>query len=1005
MLSRILWIVILIANVNVYSELLTPKNIGGDGNFTTTTLSGETVHQTINGGYLYVDVPAHFGFTTGERVYLKVTYHMGGDGYFDIQYDGVSANFKTSETKYHSSRTGNDKFADAYFTLDDPEFLNQLNGQTDFRIRTVGGNGTELSVKTIELLNVNFTGNATWDLVLSSPWLGAGDDFTRAASDVPVDTIHGQVVVGYQGWFKAPNDPDTGSWRHWVGNNSFTPENFSIDMWPYNEEYDFADLTRAGTLTTASGKNAYVFSSAQYGIVDTHFRWMKENGISGAFLQRFLSANVTGAGSEPEFVLYNVMKAANAHGRTWCIEYDVSEFAKKGDQAIALSKIQADWNFLKNDVGILNDASYLHQGSKPVVVIYGLATPHKNEAGEVSPFTVAQADAIQDLFQDGNIFLIGAVPTDWRNLTANNNHHAGFQNHYSHYDMISVWNPHQDNYAADNARIDAIAAAENVSDIAYLPHTRPGFSWTHLKNLVAGSAEDPYWPRYGGENQWDKTEILDTLKPEAIFMGMMDEYDEGTAVMPMADDHPAPHTQRRFLNNEGQDKFRFLKLTGAMGAVLRGNLATDSTTAPSNDDIDAAIANLVANGSFELGSEFWTIDATYHQSSTSHPEDRSKTMKVNPGSTGVVMLKQTVLVEPGESYDFYASAYKVGNAGTIVMDMNDVAGEIQKVVGNGTGAGLRHVAQGTWVNTANVTEVTIRLFVLDSPTDKIYFDNVSLRKVVEKKDELVNNGNFETAGAAGWKINGSLNEYTTDFAHKGTGALKSKVGGSHAAYQVFYIKPNTDYDVSASIYKGSTAGLHYLDMNDIAGELTLYGNVAGGWDEVSGTWNSGANTYLRIRSVANSARDAESFIDKISVKGDAPVNLLVNGDFEDGATGWNMHANHATSSSTIMGSGSIRSTVYGVGSATTQTVTVEANTTYRLQGFIYKKNDTGVAYIDMADIPGELSLDVNGTGGGNWTHVSGTWNSGANTSITIRCISEGNLTDEVRFDGIMLEKL
>lgn len=994
----------LLFGVHAHAETIYPVAGNDDGEFKETTLSGKKVFQNIGGdSFMYFDVPSWFEFTRGQRVFVRVDYHEAGTGTFDIQYDGVTSNFSVSEIEYHNARTGRDTFSSAYFALDNPDFANSLNGQTDFRIRLKAGGSTPMSIVKIDISNVNFTNNKTWLDVVAKPWIGAGDNFNRARSEIPTDDIQGQVVVGYQGWFRVPNDPDTGKWIHWVKNNTPTAANYSIDMWPYNEDYDFSDLTRAGAITTKSGKNAYLFSSAMYGIVDTHFKWMKDSRISGVFIQRFLSSSVLGAGHDPEFVLYNVMKAANKHGRTWTIEYDVSQFARKDESHLAYDTVTADWEFLVDQCGILNDESYLYQGSKPVVIIYGLATPNKDENGNLHTFTVAQADAIVNYFKSdpvyGGNFIIGAVPTDWRNLHANNNHHLRFENHYAKYDMISVWNPKEQDYVNDANRIEQID-----SRIGYLPHTRPGFSWTHLKNIAAGSPEDPYFKREGGANLWDKLEILQPIAPAAIFVGMFDEYDEGTAVMPMADDHPPAHTDRRFLNNEGHDPFTWLKITGTMGQMLQGNL--DATQGmPSPKELDEALANGVRNGSFEKGLQFWNADSTYSYSTTK-VMDRSLSAKTTHTGITPQRIWQEVLVEHGATYRFKAKVYKENTDGKVVVDMGDVPGEVQVVIGSGYGAGWTTV-DDLFVNSANVDTVKVRMFVRDNPTAPIYLDAVSLEKI-DKSKELVVNGNFERIDASklvGWNLS-SYNEFTSSFAKKGTGALMSRADGvAHSASQIIYVDPHTEYKVSGYIYKGSNVGNAYYDMSDIDGELTLQINGTGGgkWNFLEGNWNSESTTYIKLRVVAGNSLAEDVYFDKVSVVGEKSENLLKNGSFES-LDGWTVHPNHSQVSSAQMGDKALE--VAATAAATKQTVIVEKNTTYRLRAWIYKKNSAGVAYVDMSDIPGELSLvSPDGEGGGEWTYFEDTWNSGSNTSLTIRCVGGGNLTDVARFDGLSLEKV
>jgi muramidase (phage lysozyme) len=57
--------------------------------------------------------------------------------------------------------------------------------------------------------------------------------------------------------------------------------------------------------------------------------------------------------------------------------------------------------------------------------------------------------------------------------------------------------------------------------------------------------------------------------------------------------------------------------------------------------------------------------------------------------------------------------------------------------------------------------------------------------------------------------------------------------------------------------------------------------------------------------------------------------------------------------------------------------------------------------MDMADIAGERQL-CTGTAG-SWQFLSGTWNSGSNTSVTLRLITDGSPTGDIWFDDIALE--
>jgi hypothetical protein len=110
-------------------------------------------------------------------------------------------------------------------------------------------------------------------------------------------------MVGYQGWFRTPNDLADRGWAHWCRGDEMIPENFTVDMWPELTCFEPDELFPAGSVTTRSGKPAQVFSSTAPETVRRHFRWMRQYNIDGAFLQRFATAGSSGAYGHDEWVL------------------------------------------------------------------------------------------------------------------------------------------------------------------------------------------------------------------------------------------------------------------------------------------------------------------------------------------------------------------------------------------------------------------------------------------------------------------------------------------------------------------------------------------------------------------------------------------------------------------------------------------------------------------------------------------------------------------------------
>ena len=97
--------------------------------------------------------------------------------------------------------------------------------------------------------------------------------------------VEGLVLAGYQGWFNAEGDGAGLGWKHYEKGKVFAPGNCTIDLWPDVSEYE---KTYATPFVLADGSQARVFSSHDASTTDLHFRWMRDYGIDGVFMQRFV---------------------------------------------------------------------------------------------------------------------------------------------------------------------------------------------------------------------------------------------------------------------------------------------------------------------------------------------------------------------------------------------------------------------------------------------------------------------------------------------------------------------------------------------------------------------------------------------------------------------------------------------------------------------------------------------------------------------------------------------
>ena len=343
--------------------------------------------------------------------------------------------------------------------------------------------------------------------MLTDPWKGPYTGPTVKPADNT--TLKQKIMVGYQGWFRTPNDPHGDGWVHWGNMNT---GQFTIDVWPDVTQYPAGALEKAADVKTRSGKPGMLFSSAWPATADLHFRWMREHNIDGAFLQRFVHGDrFYSIGGTPEWVLASVREAAHRNGRLWAVEYDASGCP----DAKLLETLTKDWKWFCNSFGVLTDSNYARENNKPVVFIWGLPFPDRK-------FTPDTADASVEFFKKQGAYVIGGIPGNWRTLDER------WRNHIKKYDCVSPWM--SQSYAEDIADFNKLG-------LAYYGHVKPGFSWANLMHLP-GDEPIAYTAREGGAFYWRLLSKAAQAHVERLFVGMFDEYDEGTAIMPMSDDPP-----------------------------------------------------------------------------------------------------------------------------------------------------------------------------------------------------------------------------------------------------------------------------------------------------------------------------------------------------------------------------------------------------------------------------------------------------------------------------------
>ena len=346
-----------------------------------------------------------------------------------------------------------------------------------------------------------------------------------AQNTVDATTLDGKVLFGYQGWFRTPNDGSGAGWSHW-SRGLPAADSITVDLYPDLSEFDPKDLCPIPN-ETIGNKPAYLFSSYNKNVVMKHFEWMKQYGLDGVLVQRFLS-DIPGSKAQGDGVLKNIMAAAEKTGRTFAIEYDIS-----GAHADTMAGIlQTDWNYLVNDLHVTASPRYLHHKGKPVVSVWGMGL---NDRSHPPSDTNAALQIIRWFQTTGGAAYIGGTPAFWRSRTRDANADPAWEGVYKAMDVVQPWNVGR---YGDLAEVDRWKTEQITPDLAltasnnqlYMPVIFPGFSW---HNLSPSSPKNQI-PRLKGEFLWRQAYNARAAGVRLLKIAMFDEVNEGTAMFKAA---------------------------------------------------------------------------------------------------------------------------------------------------------------------------------------------------------------------------------------------------------------------------------------------------------------------------------------------------------------------------------------------------------------------------------------------------------------------------------------
>jgi len=429
---------------------------------------------------------------------------------------------------------------------------------------------------------------AVFLLCLTSPGLPAAvgplQPYTGpSVRGVDTSTLAGKVMAGYQGWFNCEGDGADLGWTHWArqGSKLFAPGNVTVDLWP-----DVSELTPAERFATGfklpDGSPAEVFSSYNRETVLRHFRWMREYGIDGVFVQRFANGLKDGPRRHhKDVVLAHCREGANREGRAYAVMYDLS-----GLPAGGVAQVMDDWKKLRTTMRLGDDSAYLHHRGKPLVAVWGVGF-----STERKPYTLAECRALIEFLKAEGCSVLLGVPTGWRGRTRDAASDPALHDVLKLADVISPWTPGRYQDPREAARHGETYWQPDLAwcreqSLDYLPVVFPGFSWHNMK---PGSVLNQI-PRLKGEFLWSQFVAAKRAGAGMIYVAMFDEVDEGTAIFKCTDEPPVGPNP--FLTYEGLPSDFYLRLTGEGARLLRGEIPVSNELPlplPDTAERDAAV--------------------------------------------------------------------------------------------------------------------------------------------------------------------------------------------------------------------------------------------------------------------------------------------------------------------------------------------------------------------------------------------------------------------------------
>lgn len=374
----------------------------------------------------------------------------------------------------------------------------------------------------------------------------------------------GLALAGYQGWFNAEGDGAGRGWNHYYKGRLFEPGACTIDAWPDVSEYDKVYPT---SFVNADGTPAKTFSSYDRSTTDLHFKWMKQYGVDGVFMQRFVVSVKSKLGlAHTNVVLENALRAATKYDRAICVMYDLS-----GMKAEDMQIVKDDWRALVKQMKLTSRRNnhYLYHNGKPLIAIWGVGF------GGGRKYGYEEIQSLIDFFKNdeecGGCSILLGVPTYWRTLGRDTNGDPRLWEMIRQCDIVHPWHVGRYNSPESFLEFSRNIAADmewcKREHLDYVPVVWPGFSWHNMQYPEDKTATLNKIPRLKGKFFWTQIARNVSLGATMFYYAMFDEIDEGTAIFKITNTPPVGAS--KFIDNDHMPSDWYLRLAGEGARMLR----------------------------------------------------------------------------------------------------------------------------------------------------------------------------------------------------------------------------------------------------------------------------------------------------------------------------------------------------------------------------------------------------------------------------------------------------